>query len=97
LPRSLPLARAPGAAARLSLGTTPDRRSIVDGGWWPRSYDAAAELPGLITAVYDRLGKTTFRVGVSVTAWTNVPHRLPVSGRIIPVWRYGSIDPLLVV
>jgi hypothetical protein len=90
------VAAVPGSAVRLSLGAAPDRRSVVDGGWWPRSYDAAAQLPGLIAAVDDRLGETTFRVGLSVTAWTNVPHRLPVSGRIVPVWRYGSIDPLLV-
>lgn len=81
---------------RLSLGATPDRRNVVDGGWWPRSYDATAELPGLIAAVDDRLGRTTFRVRLDVTVWTNVPLRLPVPGRAVTVGRFGSIDPLLV-
>ncbi|HEX6514935.1 MAG TPA: DUF5994 family protein [Nocardioidaceae bacterium] len=95
-PAAAAVAAASGAVVRLSLGAVPDRRSVVDGGWWPRSYDAAAELPGLIAAVDDRLDKATVRVGLSVTAWTNVPHMLPVSARIVPVWRYGSLDPLLV-
>lgn len=95
-PRPADVAAGPGALVRLSLGDAPDGRSIVDGGWWPRSLDATAELPGLIAAVEDRRGGTTFRVGLSVTAWTNIPRRLLVSGRIVPVDRFGSTDPLLV-
>src|SRR5271170_59834 len=36
---------------RLSL--PPDRpgATLLDGGWWPRSADPAAELPGLILAI----------------------------------------------
>ena len=40
------------------LRLQPDRsaRTLLDGGWWPRSADPAAELPGLILALDERHG-----------------------------------------
>ncbi|MFS8102185.1 DUF5994 family protein [Lentzea alba] len=41
---------------------------FVDGAWWPRSSDLAAELPPLIAALAGRLGRAT-RVTFNLTAW----------------------------
>ncbi|MFC3823331.1 DUF5994 family protein [Planomonospora venezuelensis] len=47
------------SALRLALHPVPNRRAAADGAWWPCSRDAAAELPDLIAAVDQRLGRTT--------------------------------------
>lgn len=84
----------PASAVRLNLEPIPTRHGVVDGGWWPRSRDATAELPALIAAVDRRLGGTINRVGLSVTAWTNIPRRVPAPGRTVKVGWFSSIDPL---
>ncbi|GAA3255020.1 DUF5994 family protein [Nonomuraea helvata] len=71
---------------RLSLHPVLDRRAVVDGAWWPYSRDAAAELPGLIAAVDQRLQRTTLLVGVQRDAWQSIPHRMPARGRQV---RFG--------
>lgn len=81
---------------RLSLEPSPRGTRAVDGEWWPRSTDAAAELSGLIAAVDRRLGKMTLRVGLHVDAWSNIPHRIPVAGRAVKVGWFQSMDRGLV-
>ena len=46
-------AASPAAPSRPRLRLQPDlwARTLLDGGWWPRSADPAAELPGLILAI----------------------------------------------
>jgi len=36
---------------RLLMLATGSRHTLLDGGWWPRSTDPIAELPGLILAI----------------------------------------------
>lgn len=86
----------PASAVRLNLDPDPTRRGAVDGGWWPHSRDATAELPGLIAAVDQRLGRRTSRIGLSGTAWTNIPRRIPAHGRTVKVGWFDAIDPLIV-
>jgi hypothetical protein len=83
-------------AARLSVTTDPRRHGAVDGAWWPRSYDAAAELPGLITTLDDRLGHTVRRAGLSIETWQNIPRRIPIAGRVVKVGWFRSIDPRII-
>ncbi|MBB5082048.1 hypothetical protein HNR40_007543 [Nonomuraea endophytica] len=75
----------------------PSRRAVVDGAWWPQSRDAATELPGLIAAVDQRLGRTTLLVGLYENAWTHIPDRIPAPGRHVRVGRYRDADPHVVV
>lgn len=89
-PSDLP---ARSASARLSLDPTLRRRGAVDGGWWPRSRDARAELTALISTLDARLGAISRRVSLHVDAWDNIPRRLPVGGRVIKVGWYRSMDP----
>jgi hypothetical protein len=101
-PPAVPIARIPSEqlidapAVRLSLEANPRRTRAVDGAWWPRSTDAAAELPGLIAAVDRRLGEMALRVGLHVDAWSNIPHRIPAPGRTVKVGWFQSMDRRLV-
>jgi hypothetical protein len=73
----------PGTAL-LRLETTHDRRGVLDGAWWPRSRDVAVELPGLISALAERLGPLV-RVGLDSRAWDGLPTRLVVDGRVVHI------------
>ncbi|MFI6604746.1 DUF5994 family protein [Nonomuraea sp. NPDC050536] len=66
-------------ALRLTLNPVLDRRAVLDGAWWPRSRDAAAELPGLVAAVDRLLGRSTLRIGVHKDTWDHIPRRIPPS------------------
>jgi hypothetical protein len=60
----------------------PDRPgpALLDGGWWPRTDDPAAELPGLILALDKRHGRIT-RIMLGTAGWDGSrPHRLRVDG-----------------
>ncbi len=47
------------ARPRLRLQPGLTGHTLLDGGWWPRSSDPAAELPGLILALDQRHGPVT--------------------------------------
>ncbi|MFB4274586.1 DUF5994 family protein [Nonomuraea sp. MTCD27] len=81
---------------RLTLHPVLDRRAVVDGAWWPRSRDAAAELPSLIAAVDQRLGRTTLRIGVHQDAWQRIPRRIPARGRQVRVGWFRHADPRVI-
>ena len=78
--REAAISLAPPARPRLLL--QPDRSgpALLDGGWWPRSADPAAELPGLILALDERHGRIT-RVLLGTAGWdASRPRRLRVDG-----------------
>jgi len=59
-------------------------RTVLDGGWWPRSADPVAELPGLILALQDH-GPVDERrpithVLLRADDWDSRPRRLRVDG-----------------
>ena len=55
---------APRSRPRLRLQPDLSARTLLDGGWWPRSADPAAELPGLILAIEERHGPITRISGI---------------------------------
>ena len=55
---------------------------FVDGGWWPRSDDLAAELPELL-AQMSTAGYQVRRVAYNLDAWDPAPRRLTVAGRVV--------------
>ncbi|MFI6009614.1 DUF5994 family protein [Streptomyces sp. NPDC051243] len=73
----------PGTAL-LRLETTHERRGVLDGAWWPRSRDVAAELPGLVSALTEHIGPVA-RVGLDSAAWDGLPTRLVVDGRVVHI------------
>jgi hypothetical protein len=69
---------APPSRTRLRLQPDPSAHTLLDGGWWPRSADPAAELPGLITAIDQRHGPVTHIMLARVGWDTSRPRRLRV-------------------
>jgi hypothetical protein len=69
-----------GGGPRLLLQPDQPGPTLLDGGWWPRTDDPAAELPGLILALDERHGGIT-RVMLGTAGWDGSrPHRLRVDG-----------------
>jgi hypothetical protein len=71
-------------------------RTVLDGGWWPRSYDAAAELPGLVELLGDRFGPIR-QLLLSSAVWEGRFRRLAVGPREVRVGWFTSVDPGLLV
>lgn len=87
-----PVSSAP--ALRMSLAPLDSAPAVLDGAWWPRSRDLAAELPSLV-AVLDSLWGRITRVTVNPTHWpSDFPRKVPVDGHIVKVgWFLGEQDP----
>ena len=62
-----------------SYGLHQPTDDVMNGGWWPRSRDPAAELPALATAVADRLG-VVCRIALNTDAWTSWPRHIVIGG-----------------
>jgi hypothetical protein len=83
------------SVARLCLGLAPARRTLLDGGWWPRSADPVAELPGLIRAMDDRRGRVTLLM-LGPAGWDSQPRWLGDARRAVPLdWYRGQPAGLL--
>jgi hypothetical protein len=83
------------AKPRLCLRPVQASATLLDGGWWPRSADPAAELPGLVTALDERHGRIT-RVLLGPADWdTSRPRRLnvvdPAGSRVIRLGWFASM------
>ncbi|MGY5107086.1 DUF5994 family protein, partial [Streptomyces sp. 900105245] len=73
----------PQPAARVAL-TSPTGRGLLDGAWWPRSRDLAAELPALADVLDPLWGRIT-RVAVNPMLWPVVPSKVNVHDRVMKV------------
>ncbi|MFL6183639.1 MAG: DUF5994 family protein [Actinomycetes bacterium] len=76
---------------RLQLDPTMAGTGAVDGGWWPRSRDPDAELPGLIAGLDASLGPIT-RVALNLDTWDSAPRRVAVDGRRVRVGWFRQMD-----
>jgi Family of unknown function (DUF5994) len=66
---------------------------MVNGAWWPRSRDLAAELPPLIAALDAAWGRI-HRVTVNVHLWPEIPRRLVTGSHTVRVgWFDAEQDP----
>jgi hypothetical protein len=86
----------PAATTRLRLKPDGPATGSVDGAWWPRSRDLAAELPGLFAALTDRLGRIEF-VSYHLGDWAPAPRKLTAGGGSVRLGGYrfqrtGSVD-----
>ena len=66
---------APPAKARLLMQQDRTGRGLLDGGWWPRTNDPAAELPGLIPELDERHGRI-IRIMLGTGDWDATKPRL---------------------
>ncbi|MER5730816.1 DUF5994 family protein [Streptomyces sp. NPDC002138] len=78
--------------ARLVLTPKTTLAGQLDGAWWPRSRDLAAELPVLVSALAETWGRIT-RVTVNPTRWPVIPHKVPVTGHTVHVGWFTEQDP----
>lgn len=88
--------RSAQSAVRLKLEGGPSRKAALDGAWWPRTTDAAAELPPLLEALRGLRGEIT-HVLLGTTEW-DLPHprRLPGGRAAARLGWYTSQPPGLV-
>jgi hypothetical protein len=82
----------PPPALRVQLNPTMAGTGAVDGGWWPRSRDPEAELPGLIAGLDASVGPIT-RLALNMTAWDGAPRRVAMDGRRVRVGWFRQMDP----
>src|SRR4051812_35830420 len=82
--------------SRLSLDPALRRQGILDGGWWPRSRDAGAELPLLVSSLNARVG-TIVRLGIDARDWDDIPRRLTVGGHVVRVGRFADVNHKIIV
>jgi hypothetical protein len=80
---------APPSTPRLRMVPTGSRRTLLDGGWWPRSTDPVAELPGLVLAI-DKLHGPVTRLALAVDGWSSHPRRLGVADRVLRLGYFAS-------
>jgi len=84
----------PPAGLRLRLQPDRSGRGPLDGGWWPRSADPAAELPRLILAL-DKGHDRVARVMLGTADWdASRPSRVRVGGpghRVVRVGWFASM------
>jgi hypothetical protein len=93
IPTTVPAPTRPPAppGLRLRLDPTMAGGGALDGGWWPRSKDPDAELPGLIAGLDASLG-TISRVALNLDAWDTAPRRVAVDGRRVRVGWFRHMD-----
>jgi hypothetical protein len=80
---------APSTPRLRMMEPTGSRRGLLDGGWWPRSTDPVAELPGLVLAI-DHLRGPVRRLVLSAQGWDTHPRRLGVGGRVLRLGYFAS-------
>jgi hypothetical protein len=76
---------------RVQLDPTMGGSGAVDGGWWPRSRDPDAELPGLIAGLDASIGPVT-RLALNLDAWDTAPRHVAVDGRRVRVGWFRHMD-----
>jgi hypothetical protein len=96
LQRATIVASTPPTSARLDVVAVRSGRAVLDGGWWPRSWDAATELPGLIAALDARFGPIR-QVLLNIGAWDHRFQRLAVGTRVVRMGWFSSLDPALLI
>ncbi|MFE0721816.1 DUF5994 family protein [Streptomyces rochei] len=81
------------SSPRLSLAPAGSTPALLDGAWWPRSPDLAAELPSLLALLDPLWGRIT-RVTVNPVHWPVIPRKVPVAGHVVKVgWFLAEQDP----
>jgi hypothetical protein len=83
-------------APRLRLSTANIGSAILDGGWWPTSWNATIELPGLIGSLTDWIGPID-RVALNAEAWDSRFRRLGTGPDVVQMVWSDDLDPALLI
>ncbi|MGW7535427.1 DUF5994 family protein, partial [Amycolatopsis sp. NPDC054798] len=85
-------ARSRETGARLTMKRAGSERGHVDGGWWPRSADLAAELPALAAALEAWVGPVA-RVSYHLDTWGTTARKVRLGDRIVRLEGFRATDP----
>jgi hypothetical protein len=94
--RATIVASSPPSTPRLVLAPARAGQAVLDGGWWPRSWDPVAELPGLVLALSDRYGQIR-RLMLNSVTWDGRFRRLAVGTAVIRTGWFVSLDPAVLI
>jgi hypothetical protein len=86
----------PPSSPRMRLAPTRAGQAVLDGGWWPRSWDPVAELPGLILALAERYGRIR-HVMINNGAWDSRFRKLAVGTATVRMGWFVSLDAALLI
>lgn len=78
--------------ARVTMKRAGAELGHVDGGWWPRSADLAAELPALAAALASRVGPVA-RVTYHLDAWGTTARKVRLGDRTVRLEGFRATDP----
>jgi hypothetical protein len=84
------------AEVRLRIKPNTAARGHVDGAWWPRSHDPAAEFPGLVLAMSSWVGPIR-RVTYHLNDWDTTRRELTVEGWTVTLVGLPTLDANTVV
>lgn len=84
------------AEVRLRMKPNTAARSHVDGAWWPRSHDPAAEFPGLVLVMSSWVGPIR-RVTYHLHDWDPTGRELTVEGWTVTLVALPTLDANTVV
>jgi hypothetical protein len=84
------------AEVRLRMKPNTAARGHVDGAWWPRSHDPAAEFPGLVLALSSWVGPIR-RVTYHLDDWDPARRELTVEGWTVTLVGLSTLDANTVV
>jgi hypothetical protein len=84
------------SSPRLVLARERAGRAVLDGGWWPRSWDPVAEFPGLVEALSARYGPVR-QLMLNSGTWDSRFRRLAVGDRVVRAGWFASVDPAVLV
>lgn len=94
--RATIVAPTPPSPPRLVLAPVRAGRAVLDGGWWPRSWDPVAELPGLILALSARYG-TIRQLMLNSVTWDSRFPLLAVGDGVVRMGWFASVDPAVAI
>jgi hypothetical protein len=89
-------ANASSLPLRLNLGHQRISRAVLDGAWWPRSWDVAVELPPLVQALSKRYGRIRYVI-LNIAAWEGRVTRLAVADGVCRMGWFTSMSAALLV
>jgi hypothetical protein len=81
---------------RLFLASLSTDTAVLQGGWWPHSYDPLTELPGLILALCARYGSVR-DLHLHAGNWLRPFTRLAVDAGVVNLTWSRSLDPALMI
>jgi uncharacterized protein DUF5994 len=84
------------AGVRLLMKPNTGTRGHVDGAWWPRSHDPAAEFPGLVLTMSSWVGPIR-RVTYHLDDWDKTRRELTVEGWTVTLVGLPTLDANTVV